>query len=96
MSKALLLCTKCNLPAIRNDTTVYCLTVPPHSTEPMVTLDSDRHWRAQARHNQQAGVKLSSDGKPVVFVGRIPMAFRRGWRGLSQIDLSGMFTLTLN
>lgn len=62
----------------------------------MVTLDSDRQWLAQARHNQQAGVKLSSDGKPVVFVGRIPMAFQRGWRRLSQRDLSGMFTPTLN
>lgn len=62
----------------------------------MVTPDGDRLWRAQARHNQQAGVKLSSDGKPVVFAGRIPMAFQRGWRRLSQLDLSGMFTLTLN
>lgn len=47
---------------------------------------------ARARHNQQAGVKLSSDGKPVVFVARTGMAFQGGRRKLSQMDLSGMFT----
>lgn len=47
---------------------------------------------AWARHNQQAGVKLSSDGKPVVFVARTGMAFQGGRRKLSQMDLSGMFT----
>jgi len=96
LSKALLLYTKCNLLTIKNDTSVYCSTEPPHRTRPMATRDSDGHWRDQPRHNQQAEVKLSSDGKAAVWVGCIPMAFQRGWRRLSHMDLSGMFTLNLN
>lgn len=91
-----LLRTKCNLPAIKNGPAVYRSTVPPHSTRPSASLDSDGHGRPRPGHNRQAKVKLSGDGKPVVFAGRIPMAFQRGWRRLSQIDLSGTFTFNPN
>lgn len=39
--RPLLRCTKRNLPAIRNDTSVYSLTAPEHITQSMVTGDSD-------------------------------------------------------
>lgn len=45
----LLRCTKRNLPAIRNDTSVYSLTVPEHITQPMVTGDSDRRRRRSGK-----------------------------------------------
>lgn len=76
-----------------NDTTVYCSTVPPHSTQPQVTSDSDRHWWA-GQTQSTGGVKSSSDGEPAVFVGQTAMAFQRAWGRPSQIDLSVMFALT--
>lgn len=47
--RPLLRCTKRNLPAIRNDTSVYSLTAPEHITQPVVTGDSDRRWRRSGK-----------------------------------------------
>lgn len=54
--------TKHNLPTIGNDTGVYSVTVAASAKWLETVTDA-----LGPRHNQQAGVKLSSDGKPAVF-----------------------------
>lgn len=95
LSRALLLYTKCNLPAIRTDTTVYCLTGLPHSTQLMVcktVTDSGR----PSQDGQQAGVMLFRGENSVVWVGYIPLAFHRGWRRLSEIYQERSLSLQIN
>lgn len=67
-SKDLLFHTKCNLPAIWTDTTIYRVTVSLWSTRHTVS-------QRQARRNQQAGVKPSTDGKALVLAEHFSMAF---------------------